>query len=83
MLRSKPSQASLLLHSGSIFRLRGRETGEGEIMCDLEAGHLDFMDERCAAFKGVTGIPHCGTDVEFEGYKVPKRRPEPWESFFE
>ncbi|KAH6986915.1 hypothetical protein EDB80DRAFT_731134 [Ilyonectria destructans] len=32
------------------YRLRGRETGEGQILPDIESGHLDFINDRCARF---------------------------------
>lgn len=67
------------------YRLRGRETGEGEIIHEQEPGHLDFLNGNCATFVGLAyHFPYVGKNVEFRGYKVsdvPKRRAEEWDNF--
>ncbi|KAJ3540543.1 hypothetical protein NM208_g5017 [Fusarium decemcellulare] len=80
--RQKPTPTP----SGRVFyRLRGRETGEGEIYPDPEPGHMDFPSDGYATFDGLAYVFPClGDNVQFRGYKVsdtPKRRPKPWNSF--
>lgn len=67
------------------YRLRGRETGEGQILPDIESGHLDFMSDRCAKFEGLADyFPYVGKNVEFRGFKVsdkPRKKPDDWDAF--
>lgn len=67
------------------FRLRGRETGEGEVFSNPDSGHIDFLSDSCATFAGlVYDLTHVGENVEFRGYKVsdtPREKLEDWESF--
>ncbi|KAJ3469585.1 hypothetical protein MRS44_003650 [Fusarium solani] len=67
------------------YRLRGLETGEGEILPDPEPGLLDFISDSCATFVGLAyHFPYAGKNVEFRGYKVsdvPKRRAAGWDDF--
>ncbi|KAM6540370.1 hypothetical protein FALCPG4_002088 [Fusarium falciforme] len=67
------------------YRLRGLETGEGEILPDSEPGHLDFLSDSCATFVGLAyHFPYVGKNVEFRGYKVsdvPKKRAAGWDDF--
>ncbi|KAF9877477.1 hypothetical protein CkaCkLH20_05177 [Colletotrichum karsti] len=67
------------------FRLRGRETGEGDIHDTPEPGHLDFLDSDCSQFMGLAyEFPYIGKNVEFKGYKVsdsPRKKHEPWSNF--
>lgn len=65
------------------FRLRGCDTGEGDIIHDLEFGHLDFIGDSYATFVGLAyNFPWVGGNVEFRGYKVadaPKRQAADWD----
>ncbi|KAF4973833.1 hypothetical protein FZEAL_9212 [Fusarium zealandicum] len=67
------------------YRLRGRETGEGEILHEPESGHLDFSNDSCTVFAGLAYyFPYIAKNVEFHGYKVsglPKRRAKDWSGF--
>lgn len=67
------------------YRLRGLETGEGEILPDPEPGHLDFISDSYATFVGLAyHFPYAGKNIEFRGYKVsdvPKRRAAAWDDF--
>ncbi|RSL53514.1 hypothetical protein CEP54_010386 [Fusarium duplospermum] len=67
------------------YRLRGLETGEGQILPDSEPGHLDFIGDSCTKFVGLAYyFPYVGKNVEFRGYKVsdvPKRRAAGWDDF--
>lgn len=67
------------------FRLRGRETGEGEILPYPEPGHIDFLDDGCSSFAGVArNLEQFGGPIRFRGYKVSKtakRAPENWGDF--
>ncbi|KAH8683847.1 hypothetical protein BGZ61DRAFT_455347 [Ilyonectria robusta] len=67
------------------YRLRGRETGEGQILPDIESGHLDFMSDRCARFEGLADyFPYVGRNVEFRGFKVsdkPRKKAADWDAF--
>ncbi|KAK1249269.1 hypothetical protein MKX07_002785 [Trichoderma sp. CBMAI-0711] len=67
------------------LRLRGRETGEGEIIPDPDSGHIDFLSNSCATFAGlVYHLTFVAKNVEFRGYKVsdtPRVKPEAWEDF--
>ncbi|KAJ4320376.1 hypothetical protein N0V84_005870 [Fusarium piperis] len=67
------------------YRLRGRETGEGEILPDPESGHLDFLSDNCISFVGLAYyFPYADKNVEFRGYKVsdvPKKRAAEWDEF--
>ncbi|KAH7067011.1 hypothetical protein BKA63DRAFT_523568 [Paraphoma chrysanthemicola] len=66
------------------FRLRGRETSEGLVLCDPKKGVLDFTDERFVTFKAVGSIEYVGSKVPFEGFKIsqtPKTKAESWDSF--
>lgn len=68
------------------LRIRGRETGEGEMFYDSERGHLEFTDNTYTRFTGVVGLPHVGPKVEFEGLKVdsePQQQADAWEEFSE
>ncbi|KAL0931166.1 AT hook motif family protein [Colletotrichum truncatum] len=69
------------------YRLRGRETGEGEILYETSSGHLDFLDAEGKQFAGLAyEFPYIGKNVEFRGSKVsdvPLKKPEPWGSFSE
>ncbi|KAL7960328.1 hypothetical protein V8C34DRAFT_276861 [Trichoderma compactum] len=73
------------LSSRVYFRLRGRETGEGEVHPDPQAGHIDFMSDSCATFAGLMySFPYVGRNIEFRGHKVsdrPEVKPEEWEAF--
>jgi len=67
-------------------RVRGRETGEGEIQFEAQAGHLDFVDDTYTAFRGVVDLSAIGDGLSIEGFKVqarPKRRAEAWGNFSE
>jgi hypothetical protein len=67
------------------FRLRGRETGEGQIFFDANQGYLDFTDSGFVVFKGVGAPEHVGNRVPFEGFKLSKEaavEAEPWSRFF-
>ncbi|KAM0418911.1 hypothetical protein ACHAPT_012176 [Fusarium lateritium] len=67
------------------YRLRGLETGEGQILSDPESGHLDFLSNSCATFVGLAyHLPYQGKNVEFRGYKVsdvPKKKAGEWDDF--
>ncbi|KAK8209417.1 hypothetical protein IWZ01DRAFT_483329 [Phyllosticta capitalensis] len=66
------------------YRMRGRETGEGEIFSDPLSGHLDF-DDQGVKFEGMAySLAFCGQNVEFTGYKVsdaPGAQAEDWDAF--
>ncbi|KAK8209418.1 hypothetical protein IWZ01DRAFT_483330 [Phyllosticta capitalensis] len=69
------------------FRMRGRETGEGEIFSIPEPGHIEFLDDDCTRFVGVMYdnnlIPK---NTEFRGFKIgeePEETPEDWNAFSE
>jgi len=82
MKRAKQGEAAALRRV--YLSLRGRETGEGEVYPDPYPGHIDFADDACSTFEGVTGIDFIGGDVKFRGYKVsdtPKKEPEHWSAF--
>lgn len=68
------------------IRLRGRETGEGEIQPDPRDGYLDFSDEYFTKFSGQVDLPYLSGTVKLEGFKVStsaQRRYSPWSSFSE
>ncbi|ETS79927.1 hypothetical protein PFICI_07456 [Pestalotiopsis fici W106-1] len=68
------------------IRLRGRETGEGEIQPDPVSGHLDFSDENFTRFVGMIDLPLLCGSVKLEGFKVSataRHRYEPWSTFSE
>ncbi|KAF3016405.1 hypothetical protein E8E14_001747 [Neopestalotiopsis sp. 37M] len=67
-------------------RLRGRETGEGEIQPDPVSGYLDFSNEDFTKFVGMIDLPYLSGSVKLEGFKVSttaKRQYESWSSFSE
>ncbi|KAH7129054.1 hypothetical protein EDB81DRAFT_871731 [Dactylonectria macrodidyma] len=84
---AKRSKATTSPSRRVYFRLRGAETGEGEIFYDPELGHLDFSDDDCVRFDGVADELLCiGRNVKFQGFKIsdtPQRRPAAWSSFSE
>lgn len=62
-------------------RLRGRETGEGDVLPDPEKGYIEFTDDTYAAFRAVVDIALVGDGIEIKGWKVDgrsRKRPEPW-----
>lgn len=65
------------------YRLRGCDTGEGDIIHDPESGHLDFIGDSYATFVGLAySLPWVGGNVEFRGYKVsdvPQRQATDWD----
>lgn len=68
------------------IRLRGRETGEGEIQPDPVSGYLDFSNEDFTKFVGMIDLPYLSGSVKLEGFKVSttaKRQYESWSSFSE
>ncbi|KAF5566769.1 hypothetical protein FPHYL_3711 [Fusarium phyllophilum] len=69
------------------YRLRGKETSEGEILPDAEAGEIDFLSDDCTKFSGVAyEFPYVDSSVEFSGYKIsntPKGFPRNWNDYSE
>ncbi|KAK8188806.1 uncharacterized protein BKA78DRAFT_296862 [Phyllosticta capitalensis] len=74
-------------HRRLFFRMRGRETGEGEIFYDPEPGHIDFTDDDCTHFVGLMYDNFLlDKNTEFEGFKVsskPRMGAEEWSCFSE
>ncbi|KAK8189227.1 hypothetical protein IWZ00DRAFT_509745 [Phyllosticta capitalensis] len=66
------------------YRMRGRETSQGEIFSDPLSGHLDF-DDQGVKFEGLAySLAFCGENVEFTGYKVsdaPGAQADGWDAF--
>ncbi|KAF5601734.1 hypothetical protein FPCIR_2168 [Fusarium pseudocircinatum] len=78
----------VISHSRRVFyRLRGKETGEGEILPDVEVGEIDFLSDDCTKFSGVAYyFPYVDSSVEFTGYKVsntPQEFPRSWNDYSE
>jgi hypothetical protein len=68
------------------FRMRGRDTSEGQIFYAPEKGHLDFTDDDFVAFKGIMALPAVGREVPLEGFKINAKAmssAEAWSSFSE
>lgn len=68
------------------LRLKGRETGEGQIYPDAEKGAIKFKDERMASFLGKASLPFEGENIPFTGRKIsdqpsPKARGGEWEDY--
>ncbi|KAK8163813.1 hypothetical protein IWX90DRAFT_415637 [Phyllosticta citrichinensis] len=67
------------------YRLRGQETGEGQIIPDPAPGHLEFLSDGCTKFVGLAyDFPYIDSYVRFLGYKVsekPLKKPDPWDAF--
>ncbi|KAK7541237.1 uncharacterized protein J3D65DRAFT_272125 [Phyllosticta citribraziliensis] len=67
------------------YRLRGQETGEGQIIPDSAPGHLEFLSDGCTKFVGLAyDFPYIDRNVRFLGYKVseqPLKKPDPWDAF--
>ncbi|KAF5665605.1 hypothetical protein FCIRC_10473 [Fusarium circinatum] len=88
--RGRPAKKKKIATSLSrrvFYRLRGKETGEGKILPDAEAGEIDFLSDDCTKFSGVAyEFPYVGSSVEFSGYKIsntPKGFPKNWNDYSE
>jgi hypothetical protein len=65
------------------YRLKGRETGEGEMFYTPYKGYFDFNDTY-TSFKGKVDIPYISSDAIMEGLKTDNKArstAEPWSSF--
>lgn len=68
------------------FRMRGRDTSEGQIFYEPERGHLDFTDDDFVAFRGIMALPAVGRKVPLEGFKINEKATssaEAWSNFSE
>lgn len=68
------------------IRLRGRETGEGEIQSNPRSGYLEFSDEQFTKFAGEIDLPYLSGSAKLEGFKIStsaKRRYDSWDSYSE
>ncbi|KAF5622681.1 uncharacterized protein FTJAE_10804 [Fusarium tjaetaba] len=84
---AKKKKSVTTLSRRVFYRLRGKETGEGEILPDAEAGEIEFLSDDCIKFSGVAyEFPHVGSNVEFSGYKIsssPEGFPRSWNDYSE
>ncbi|KAM0541066.1 hypothetical protein ACHAPJ_013391 [Fusarium lateritium] len=84
---AKRQKAAPSLSRRVFYRMRGRETGEGEILSDPEPGQIDFLNDGCTKFSGLAyHFPYVSDNVEFSGYRItdsPKGRPESWNDYSE
>lgn len=68
---SKKKKITTSLSHRVFYRLRGKETAEGEILPDVEAGEIDFLNDDCTKFSAVAyEFPYLGSSVDFSGYKI-------------
>lgn len=88
--KGRPSKKKKITPSLSrrvFYRLRGKETGEGEILPDVEAGEIDFLNDDCTKFSAVAyEFPYLGSSVDFSGYKIsntPKGFAKDWNDYSE
>ncbi|KAF4955686.1 hypothetical protein FGADI_4379 [Fusarium gaditjirri] len=88
--KSRPHKKRRLAPSLSrrvFYRLRGQETGEGQVLPDPEPGQIDFLDDNCTKFSGLAyRFPYVGSNVEFSGYKIsntPKGFEKSWDDYSE
>ncbi|KAF5972227.1 AT hook motif family protein [Fusarium bulbicola] len=67
--RPVKTKKSVISQSRRVFyRLRGKETGEDEILPGAEAGEIDFLSDDCTKFSGVAyDLPYVDSSVEFTG----------------
>ncbi|KAF4473228.1 hypothetical protein FAGAP_13339 [Fusarium agapanthi] len=71
---AKQKKITTLLPVRVLYRLRGKETGEGNILPDTEAREIDFLSDDCTKFSGVAyELPYVGSSVEFSGYKISNK----------
>ncbi|KAJ4268981.1 hypothetical protein NW762_003052 [Fusarium torreyae] len=84
---TKRQKAGPSLSRRVFYRMRGRETGEGEIFSTPEPGQIDFLNDGCTKFSGlVYHFPYVSDNVEFSGYKIsdsPKGKAEDWNDYSE
>jgi hypothetical protein len=81
---SKKAKVGLFSPRRLHYRLKGHETGEGEMFCTPYKGYFDF-DDTYTSFKGKANSPYIRSDA-MEGLKTdnkPRRSAEPWNSFSE
>ncbi|KAI1379900.1 hypothetical protein F4677DRAFT_442094 [Hypoxylon crocopeplum] len=87
--RGRPPKKARSQGSGSkiyFLQLKGRETGEGEILTTAEEGTIKFKDSKFASFTGEVDIAFIGRDVSFSARKVsdiPRHGGESWSDYSE
>jgi hypothetical protein len=66
----KQAKTSVNISNRLFFRLRSRETSEEVIFSNLYKGHLDFIDSKFVAFKGVSSMLAVSSAVLVKRFKV-------------
>jgi hypothetical protein len=86
--KCRPAKKKRIMPSLSrrdIYRLRGEETGEGEILSDTEAGEIDFLNDDCTKFSGLScELPYVGSSIDLDRYKIsnaPKGFVKNWNDY--